>query len=471
MADPAHAPAPATEPQPLLTKRRLTDALSSLDAAFKDPGSAGRAKKRKTSSTPLTSTPALEALLARSAPSPASAPAAPPASYDPTSLPSLLARLATYRLSSFSPSKPASLSALSCALHGWRHTPETRERIECVTCGRAVVLLPPSSGAGGWTSPAGKKLREEYERAVLSSKAEESLHKETCPWRMRPCARSLYRLPGGGLGVQGGGRRKLLEELAAKSTEMSEKGLAGMTVALPKEAEAVVGSEEGRERLVKAVKAVGPAEHAEEWHLEPITLLLAVFGWALSSPVSSGAPGTPSLSRSASSSSLSSLRSLPPSVSSADPILSCTMCHRQVLASSYLPSTSSGPARSFDPVKQHQFYCPFVDAYAGLPAAPPPSTSPAPAANPPPKTLKPGWQVRLEAVLQKPVYMGGGAARDVAGEGEQAEAGLVGGQKTKELLSYVRSLLGPKTGSLKPATAARVALSVTGARGGPAGAA
>ncbi|GAA6038808.1 hypothetical protein JCM8097_002904 [Rhodosporidiobolus ruineniae] len=494
---------PAPDASSRLTKRKVLDAVSALDSAFKDPGQSVAAKKRKTSSSnpPRTSTPALEAILARSSTSRSASPAAPPpASYDPTSLPSLLARLSSYRLTSFSPSKPASLSALQCALHGWKHTPATKERVECVTCGRGVVLLPPAQG--GWASPAGVKLREEYERALFSSRAEESLHKETCPWRMRPCARSLYRLPGGGLGVSSGGRRRLLEVVAAEGREMQERGLGEMRLEVPKDVGRVM-TEGGRERLVKAVQAVvepssdaaaDSSTAADRPRLDPTTLLLALFGWSLSpatssssAAISSSRPGTPSLSRSASSSSLSSLRSIPPSSSSSGlPILGCGFCHRQVLASSYLPSPASSSSdappsakepRAFDPVKQHLPFCPFVDAYAGLPTHPSPGSS-APTSpvlspltsraadaaknNPATAILKPGWQTRLEAVLQRPLSpasagsvsgvgpgAGAGAEEGAVGqagegrEGGRAE-GLIGSGKTKELLTYVRTLLGPK---------------------------
>ncbi|GAA5915382.1 hypothetical protein JCM6882_000237 [Rhodosporidiobolus microsporus] len=488
MSDPTPAAVPASDPPSNLSKRRLIDSIAGLDSAFKEPASGKAAKKRKTSSTvQRTSTPALEALLARSSTStsltPSSPTASPPASYDPTSLPLLLARLRTFsRLSSFSPSKPASLSALQCALHGWQHTPSTRERVECVSCGRAVVLLPPSSAVGGWSSDAGRKLKDEYEKALFSREAGESLHKETCPWRMRPCARSLYRLQGGGLGVPagpgagagGGGRRRLVEDVARVAGEMEACGLGEVALELPKEADKLVSGEEGRERLVLAVRAaaaaVAVADEAAEQPTEvsATTILLALFGWALppspssSSTSSSSRPSTPTLARSTSASSLSSLTSLSPS--NATPILSCAYCHRQVLASSYLPpspsppsSASSGaapPARTFDLARQHHPFCPFVSSpssssAAGSATTLTPSSTAAAFAAP---ALKPGWQTRLEAVLgssstsssASALALGGTAS---AGTAQQQREGLVEQGKTQDLLRYVRSLLGPKSQS------------------------
>lgn len=470
--------------------------------------------------TPRTSTPALEAILSRSSThkQPAST-AVAPINYDPSSLSALLTRLSTYRLSTFSPSKPSSLSPLNCALHGWTHTTSTRERIQCTTCAQGLVLLPPSTG-DSWSSPTGDRLRLEYERLVLAPTG--AAHAENCPWRMRPCVRGLYRLAGGGLGVQSGGRRRLLETVGRQARELSARGLEVVELELPREAQALVGDEEGRARLVKAVQAVQPgagaapaggATSTEPSPLAATAILLAVFGWTLS-PSSSPSP----LARSDSSTSLSSLRSLSTSISSSTSsrILACSFCVRQVLATPYLPSpspsantTAPTPApapRAFDPVRQHQPFCPFVDAYAGHspPAAAPPSSSVSVGAGASggkgAGLLKPGWQVRLEAVLQRPAgaaAVGTGApasaAADVGAEHEQGRSAALAAagkvrllivlshfrpalelsmqrsltlfprSQTKELLSYVRSLLGPKSAPRGGAAAAAARVGAAGA--------
>ncbi|KPV73343.1 uncharacterized protein RHOBADRAFT_55101 [Rhodotorula graminis WP1] len=413
------------------TKRQAGDLIaSSLDAVVRDPLGGARAKKRKTSTpTPRTSTPALEAILSRSSThKPPASSATAPTNYDPSSLPALLARLSTYRLSTFSPSKPSSLSSLNCALHGWIHTPSSRERIQCTTCAQGLVLLPPSNGES-WSSPTGDRLRLEYERLALAPTGHG--HAENCPWRMRPCVRGLYRLAGGGLGVQSGGRRRFLETVGRQARELSERGLDAVTLELPREAAALVESEEGRARLVKAVQAVQAGAGAapavgvrtdEAASLDATAILLAVFGWALSTT-----PSPSTLSRSDSTSSLSSLRSLSTSsTSSSSPILACSFCVRHILATPYLPSpagtattttsttTPSSTPRPFDPVKQHQPFCPFVDAHAGH--------------SPP---------------VAAPLSAGAGAGSG-AGAGAKGASVLKPGWQTKELLSYVRGLLGPK---------------------------
>ncbi|BGP27760.1 hypothetical protein JCM10295v2_006735 [Rhodotorula toruloides] len=389
-----------TEADSRLSKRKLSEAILSLDAALKSSG--GRVKKRKTSSPHRISTPALEAILAKShtrASKPTSAP--PPPSYEPNSLPALLSRLSTYRLATFSPSKPPSLSSLACTLHGWKHTSSIRERVQCVTCGRGVVLLPPSSGDGGWSNPAGQKLRAEYERLVLD---DGKGHAETCPWRLRPCARSLYRLLGGGLGVQAGGRRRLIEDVVRAARDLDDAGLGEMVLELPDEASSLVESRDGKSRLAKALSSVSAPSSANDAAAAP--------------------PATPSTS--------------------------------SALLAIFEP-------KPFNLVKQHQPFCPFIDPYAGHSIAHDQSATPKPAQLPPstrqlpPPTpqLKPGWQVRLETILPRhapPQSAGFGSTTNIVGAEEDLEAvgggqgaGLLMAGKTKELLSYVRSLLGPKT--------------------------
>ena len=435
MPDAAVPAADAGQPAvaPPISKRKWLDSIASLDAATRtDPlTERGGGKKRRTRrvctpepvrpvrgrSSPFicrtphkTSTPALEAILARMARPSRPSEALPPATYQPTSLPALLERIATYRLTTFSPSKPPSLSALSCALHGWIHTPSTRERVQCVTCGHGVVLLPPTAGDGAWSSPAGQRLRQEYERQVSG---QGQAHAEACPWKLRPCARSLYRLPGGGLGVSSGGRRRLLEELGREAATLDQNGLGQVALTLPEPAREVLGSDERRARLVKAVALVADTASGDESPSTSTTdspsatsILLGIFGWNLLAPPA-GRPSSSSLARSTSSSSISSLTE-----PGGSPILVCKYCTRHVLASSYLPSpgfTAGGAAsgKRFDPVQQHQAFCPFVSSASAADtqttgdAATKRGTRPDDD-NKTTTSRKPGWLVRLEAVLPRP---------------------------------------------------------------------
>ncbi|GAA5871525.1 hypothetical protein JCM3774_006286 [Rhodotorula dairenensis] len=448
-----HSPAAETLPGADLahrtSKRKWLDSIASLDAATRDPVAPGATKKtRRTKAPHNISTPALEAILARTARPSTPSQAPPPPSYRPTSLPALLERISTYRLTTFSPSKPQSLSALSCALHGWVHTPSTRERVQCVTCGNGVVVLPPSAGDGAWSSPAGQRLRQEYERQIGD---QGQAHAETCPWKLRPCAKSLYRLPGGGLGVSWGGRRRLLEELWRDAEALDQAGLGQVSLALPETVRGTVESDAGQARLVKALACVADSVRSEDRSPSttagpppsPTSILLSIFGWNLVTS-SARAPVAPSLARSTSTASLSSLSD------SSSPVLCCQYCTRRVLASSYLPS---GPAmtaeKRFDPVGQHQAFCPFVVSttmqQTDLPSPSDEAASQADGGLA--MARKPGWLVRLEAVL--PRSPSGTTAAETTASATRAPIAIATAAtgNSYELLSYVRKLLGPKRAS------------------------
>ncbi|GAA5872058.1 hypothetical protein JCM16303_000962 [Sporobolomyces ruberrimus] len=453
-----------------VSKRSVSDTLATLDAACRD--SLGSTKKRRTAAPPSvpTSTPALEAILARNAPRSSPSTAPPPASYEPTSLPSLLSRLSTYKLSTYSPSKPRSLSPLNCALHGWINK-GSRERLECVTCRKGLVLLPPSTG--GWVSPAGQSLTKEYERSVLENGQG---HDQTCPWRMRPCSRGLYKLEGGGLGVNQGGRRKLLEVVGKQAKDMNERGFDKIQLELPQKVKELIEEPGAEEKLLKSVTSLLPSTNEESNSTDPTplvsttTLLLSIFGWSLDPLPIPSTSSQPPLSRSTSSSSISSLRSI---TSSSTPILSCHYCLRQILTTSYLPSSSTSTStssdqssppelKSFNPSSQHYPYCPFIDT-TSFPSTQ--ATTTTPSSSSPPrtgtstktsgtiKTKKPGYQIRLESILQKPSFSTLAAHTSTNSTGATGDGRVEGGieqstksskVKTRELLSYVRGLLGPK---------------------------
>ncbi|PRQ70703.1 hypothetical protein AAT19DRAFT_10860 [Rhodotorula toruloides] len=229
---------------------------------------------------------------------------------------------------------------------------------------------------------------------------------------------------------------------------MDEAGLGELRLDLPNEATSLVDSDDGKTRLAKALSSISASPASDATAAPTATpstpaVLLSIFGWSL--PSAQAQSTTPALSRSNSTSSLSSLRSL-----SSSPILHCSFCMRQVLAASYLPAPSTPNPKPFNPVKQHQPFCPFVDPYAGhsIPhtrSATPSSTRSAPSTrHAPPSTpqLKPGWQVRLEAILQRhaPAHSDTSGS-PTSGQAEGAErgaegmtAGLVGAGKVRPLL-------------------------------------
>ncbi|GAA5850192.1 hypothetical protein JCM3766R1_006806 [Sporobolomyces carnicolor] len=474
--------------QQRVSKRTIADALATLDSASRPPATDTKATKKRRTAPAASSTPALEAILAaRALPRRATASSAPPPrSYEPNSFESLIERLSTFRLTTFSPSKPRSLSPLDCALHGWVNR-GGRDRLECVTCAKGVVLLAPSA-SGGWTSPAGVSLRLEYERLVASRGLG---HDPTCPWKMRPCARSLYKLE------TRGGRRKLLETVGRHALEMQLRGLGEIQLQLddqvPRAIRACFDDRIAADKLSRTVSSAlqdpsassssSDSRRRDAPDLSITTLVLAIFGWSLD-PLPSSAQ--PSLARSSSSS--SSLASLK-SASSPRAILTCSYCLRQVLASAYLasaPSTSTSTSTStaatetttattrklFNPVSQHCLYCPFVDTAVAAGAS---TESPTTTKTTPTQKKKPGYQVRFETIVgQRPrlvehVRLSSSASNETGPspshpreqgqaepEGEVrgaharggTEARSFGAVKTRELLSYVRGLLGPKVSTL-----------------------
>ncbi|GAA5926498.1 uncharacterized protein JCM15063_000292 [Sporobolomyces koalae] len=410
MSNPEHPSAPQR-----VTKRVMSDALANLDAASKRSTLASSAtpvpahttsKRRKVE---VHSTPKLEQLLLASRSRALTAPIPPPSpTYEPNSFDRLLDRLATFKLSTWSPSKPDSLNALECARHGWTNR-SARERLECVTCHKGIVLLPPTSS---WTTPAGQALEHEYERSVLEGHA----HDPACPWKMRPTQRSLYRISTGDT------RSKLVEHVSTEAIQL-EQGVpqisTDLVLELPTRArEALEGN---NHKLVESISKRSPATS-----ISSSSILLATFGWSLHPRATTG----PSLTRSSSSSSISS-------TTSAAPLLHCHYCLRKVPLTSYL-----GNSKPFNPATQHHAYCPYVSTSSNTP------TSRDSNQRVERIEKKPGFQTRLETLL-KPAYSFEHPPfqprhtnlENVGGGGIQAELDTV---KTREVLNYVRKLLGPK---------------------------
>jgi hypothetical protein len=74
---------------------------------------------------------------------------------DPLSLPALLERLATFKLSTYSADKPRCIDPVAAARLGWINAhDDVRERLSCVTCKRSWRMDPPRA-PGGWRSDAG----------------------------------------------------------------------------------------------------------------------------------------------------------------------------------------------------------------------------------------------------------------------------------------------------------------------------
>jgi hypothetical protein len=77
---------------------------------------------------------------------------------DPLSFSALLQRLATFKLTTYSPDKPRCIDAMAAARHGWINAgDDARERLWCDTCKQGWRIEPPRV-PGGWRSEAGKGI-------------------------------------------------------------------------------------------------------------------------------------------------------------------------------------------------------------------------------------------------------------------------------------------------------------------------
>ncbi|KAF9000706.1 C3HC zinc finger-like-domain-containing protein [Cyathus striatus] len=106
----------------------------------------------------------------------------PTTEYRPSSLPSFLARLSTFKLSTYS-NKPSAIDAVSAAKCGW--TNDGKDRLVCAICHASWVVV----GREGMSRDAGNALIEKQRLALIST------HKEGCPWKTRQCDASIYCIP------------------------------------------------------------------------------------------------------------------------------------------------------------------------------------------------------------------------------------------------------------------------------------
>ncbi|KAI6102171.1 C3HC zinc finger-like-domain-containing protein [Pisolithus sp. B1] len=230
------AEVPAPTPTPIssirATKRKLEDAIQSLDVAVspsisstadrpplaKRPhvsrslystlakyGIESRADTRHYASPNISDTidlsksaPHLTAILARTASRSSQNsssnsktvtfkhPSAPPfhaaSEYRPSSTQFFLSRLATFKLATYA-NKPSQIDAVAAAKCGWIN--DGKDRLVCGICNVSWVL----AGRDGMTKEAANALVEKQRASLVE------MHKEGCPWKSRQCDDSVYRVP------------------------------------------------------------------------------------------------------------------------------------------------------------------------------------------------------------------------------------------------------------------------------------
>ncbi|KAG9224840.1 hypothetical protein CCMSSC00406_0002009 [Pleurotus cornucopiae] len=453
-------------------KRKLDDAFSSLDDAVKPQDDSERPPPAKRTlvtrslystlakygikskskepppaldateklSTLSKPTPHLTAILSRAAsrtrkalPSfkfPSSASSASPTStihnsveYRPSSTPSFLSRLATFKLTTYA-NKPAPIDAVAAAKCGWIN--DGKDRLVCGLCGVSWVV----AGREGMSRDAANALVEKQRNQLVQS------HKDGCPWKTRQCDDSIYRIqlkpPATtvqGLKSSALGLETVLQGVEIKhpltSAQLSTlKSTVSSFTLPPSISDLTIGAE--------TPNPSPPSEPSET------AILTALFGWSIVPPPTAERPKYSSISRAAS---LFPSRSSTPSISRAasraatpnpptsisragtpsrlssistagiaparprsavagnEKMLHCVLCQRRVglwafapavpAASSDspqvppLPSSIRTARRQFDLLKEHRSYCPFVVKSTIVPAlpVPPPSAGSSPASD------------------------------------------------------------------------------------------
>ena len=98
---------------------------------------------------------------------------------DPYSLPSLQARLGTFKIASYS-DKPRQIDALAAARHGWSNMRQgEQERLACDAC---KAIWKVEGGANSWRAKdSEEKIARLQQRFVQE-------HRSVCPWRTRQCS-------------------------------------------------------------------------------------------------------------------------------------------------------------------------------------------------------------------------------------------------------------------------------------------
>ncbi|KAI6165566.1 zf-C3HC-domain-containing protein [Pisolithus thermaeus] len=102
--------------------------------------------------------------------------------YRPSSTQSFLSRLATYKLATYA-NKPSQIDAVAAAKCGWIN--DGKDRLVCGICNVSWML----AGRDGMTKEAANALVEKQRASLVE------MHKEGCPWKARQCDDFVYRVP------------------------------------------------------------------------------------------------------------------------------------------------------------------------------------------------------------------------------------------------------------------------------------
>ncbi|PLW14372.1 hypothetical protein PCASD_04687 [Puccinia coronata f. sp. avenae] len=297
----------------------------------------------------------------------------------PSSQADFLARLESFKLSSYPAGKPRALSPPSMAAHGWTNV--AKNRLKCMHC-TATWVLPTPSNNRPWSSPSGTQL------AALGIRMRTEQHRNTCPWRSRCCPPSIYRPPHFNTSQQ------TLEALVNTATEISHSGLFHSDNPMLQVQHTL--SEQDITTLSIALQSSqlssNPDSHLPSRSSPTIpALILALCGWSIKLVRSGRRESSQSITPANIPSDQESNNppSNPPTCLAAEASLYCKLCHRQAL-----PSPAS--MKPFNPIHEHRDYCPFIDPQAGFEAPRDNDHDHDLAAVAISRT--PGWQAHLHAI-------------------------------------------------------------------------
>ncbi|PFH53180.1 hypothetical protein AMATHDRAFT_1599 [Amanita thiersii Skay4041] len=393
-------------PKRLHTSHSLYSTLAKYGIKVKDPKPPNSPYQLEGVSK---STPHLSAILSRAAsrtkkafpfkfgsgPTTAPAPVLPStAEYRPSSTPSFLSRLATFKLSTYA-NKPAPIDAVAAAKCGWIN--EGKDRLLCGLCKSSWVV----ASREGMTRDAANSLVERQRHSLIE------MHKDSCPWKSRQCDASIYRIPLHSPSVMLRDLKQnalaldpLLECLLIKHPLTSKQlsSLRSVTASL-------TSSGPGGHEAPTASRPGSPTPTDKQPSNN--ATLAALFGWSLVPPTLPDSSRRPSLSRASSVAPLATPprtpMSTPPSISllSLDTkkdflsrekaLLHCSLCQRRVGLWAFAPqtannkevlatengveSTNSTPdpkktalQRPFDLLKEHRSFCPYVVRSTTIPS-------------------------------------------------------------------------------------------------------
>ncbi|KAI9057252.1 zf-C3HC-domain-containing protein [Trametes sanguinea] len=353
--------------------------------------------------------------------------ASPSASeYRPSSTESFLARLSTYKLSTYG-NKPPAIDAVAAAKCGWVN--DGKDRLVCGICGVSWVV----ASRNGMTREAANALVEKQRVQLVEA------HKDGCPWKTRQCDDSIYHVPLQAplATIRDIKSRAIVLDTVMQGVEIKHPLTAAQvqsilsivsSVSLPSSTVLEEGepSTPGREST--------PTPPAARQEASETAVLTALFGWSILPPAPPTEPfKTPSVSRASSvvpptpsrcpaSRASSVARDSTPTPSTPRPprpplrmnstasvtsqlstgstsrpdttLLHCSLCQRRVGLWAFLPKPAEGddpmtgsgtvegnasgaskpqPQRQLDILREHRPYCPYVVRSTTVPSLPAPS--------------------------------------------------------------------------------------------------